>query len=287
MSARARCTAFAALAGCAFSLGACALDENLFNERRLEEYALSNAVIPDSLRTEGAWDVGGDRVAWVFARRPGNTPRLTLLFCHGNKYNIAEYWPRVETLWQAGFDVLTFDYRGFGKSTGTSNEATMRADSEAALAELRARGVADSALAIHGFSLGGVCAIHLAARVVTPRALIVEAAFTSAGDLVRTGTVLDVPGGWLMRDPYDNLAAIRLVTAPTLVLHGDADTFLPFRFGEALHAAAASASTRALVKVPGANHTDIPERLGPSAYGALLHGFAQQRGSAGAVTSTP
>jgi fermentation-respiration switch protein FrsA (DUF1100 family) len=228
--------------------------------------------------------VGGDRVAWVFARRPGNAPRLTLLFCHGNKYNIAEYWPRVETLWQAGFDVLTFDYRGFGKSTGTSSEATMRADSEAALAELRTRGVADSALAIHGFSLGGVCAIHLAARVVRPRALIVEAAFTSAGDLVRTGTVLDVPGGWLMRDPYDNLAAIRLVTAPTMILHGDADTFLPFRFGEALFAAATSAPLKALVRVPGANHTDIPERLvQPAPYGALVHQFAQQAPGPGAV----
>lgn len=274
-----RSVALVALALGASALGGCSLDENLFNERRLDDYALSAAIIPDSLRQEGAWQVGRDTVAWVFARRPGNTPRLTLLFCHGNKYNIAEYWPRVEMLWQAVFDVLTFDYRGFGKSTGTSSEATMRADSEAALAALRTRGVADSALAIHGFSLGGVCAIHLAARVVTPRVLVVEAAFTSAADLVRTGTVLDVPGGWLTKDPYDNLAAIRLVTAPTLILHGDADTFLPYRFGERLHAAAAGASPRTLVRVPGANHTDIPARLGPAAYGALLHEFARSRGA--------
>jgi fermentation-respiration switch protein FrsA (DUF1100 family) len=274
-----RSLAVAALVAGTSALGACSLDENLFNERQLDEYALSNAIIPDSLREEGAWQVGDDTVAWVFARRPGSAPRLTLLFCHGNKYNIAEYWPRVETLWQAGFDVLTFDYRGYGKSTGTSNEATLRADSEAALAELRTRGVGDSALVIHGFSLGGVCAIHLAARVVTPRALLVEAAFTSAEDLVRSGTVLDVPGRWLMKDPYDNRAAIRLVTAPTLIVHGDADTFLPFRFGEALHAAATGANPRALVRVPGANHTEIPERLGPGAYGALLHDFAASRGT--------
>lgn len=264
----------------AASLAGCSLDQNLFNSRTLESYTLSTAVIPASARTEGFWTVGGDQVAYVYARHAGDAPRLTLLFCHGNKYHIEEYWDRVEAHWSAGFDVLTFDYRGYGRSTGTSSEATMRADGEAALAFLRSRGVADSSLAITGFSLGGVCAIHLAARVVTPRALIVEAAFTSAEGLVRTGTVLGVPGGWLMKDPYDNLAAMPLVTAPTLVMHGDADTFLPFRFGEALFAANRSAVKR-FIRIRGADHSGILSVLGAGTYGRLFHDFASAPSAAG------
>ncbi len=258
----------------------CSLDEFLFNERAVDSYALSNAVIADSLRTEGDWKVGNDRVAWVLARRPGNTPRLTLLFCHGNKYNIQEYWNRAEAFWSAGFDVLTFDYRGFGRSSGTSDEATMRADGEAALAFVRSRGVADSSLVVAGFSLGGVCAIHLAARVVTPRALIIESAFTSSEALVRSGTVLTIPGEYLMRDRFDNLAAMPLVTAPTLVVHGDADTFLPYRFGEALYAAS-RAPIKRFVRVRGADHTEIPEVLGSAEYAALFLRFAQSPSGSG------
>jgi fermentation-respiration switch protein FrsA (DUF1100 family) len=262
---------------------ACSLDEYLFNERAVDSYTLSNAVIADSLRTEGDWNVGSDRVAWVLARRPGNAPRLTLLFCHGNKYNVQEYWDRVEALWSAGFDVLTFDYRGFGRSTGTSSEPTMRADGEAALAFLRSRGVADSSLVVAGFSLGGVCAIHLAARVVKPRALIIESVFTSSEALVRSGTVLTIPGAYLMRDRFDNLAAIPLVTAPTLVLHGDADRFLPYRFGEELYAAS-RASIKRFVRVVGAEHTTIPTVLGSGTYATLLFRFAQSPSSSGPST---
>jgi pimeloyl-ACP methyl ester carboxylesterase len=258
----------------------CTLDQFLFNERVVDSYALSNAIIADSLRTEGEWTVGGDRVAWVLARRPGNAPRFTMLFCHGNKYNVQEYWDRVEAFWSAGFDVLTFDYRGFGRSSGTSSEATMRADGEAALAFVRSRGVPDSALVVAGFSLGGVCAIHLAARVVTPRALIIESAFTSSEALVRTGTVLSIPGAYLMRDRFDNLAAMSLVTAPTLVVHGDADIFLPYRFGEALFAAS-RAPIKRFVRVRGADHTGIPRILGSAEYATLFLRFAQSPSSNG------
>jgi hypothetical protein len=257
-----------------FTVSACSLDGYLFNEQAVERYTLSAAVIPDSLRTEGEWQVGGDRVAWVLARRPGAAPRLSLLYCHGNKDNIEEYWSRVETFWSAGFDVLIFDYRGFGRSTGTSSEATMRADGEAALAFLRSRGVTDSSLVVAGFSLGGVCAIHLASRIVMPRALIVESAFTSSEALVRSGTVLDVPGRWLVKDPFDNLAAIRGVRAPTLVVHGEADTFIPFAFGEAVFAAS-GAATKRFVRIRGADHTDIPTVIGAARYGQLYHDFAR------------
>lgn len=272
----------AATAACAMIATSCSLDGYLFNERALETYQLSNAIIPDSLRTEGDWQVGQDRVAWVFARRPGSAPRYTMLYCHGNKYHIEEYWSRVETYWSAGFDVLIFDYRGFGRSTGTSSEATMHADAEAALASLRSRGVADSSLVVAGFSLGGVCAIHLAARIVQPRALIVESAFTSSEALVRSGTVLQIPGQWLIKDAFDNLGAIPAVRAPTLILHGDADTFIPFQSGIALFEANGS-SNKHFVRVPGAGHTDIPTVLGTAAYGALYRNFAATLSTNGAT----
>lgn len=260
----------------------CSLDAFLFNEKPLERYTLSSAIIPDSLRTEGMWTVDGDRVAWVFARRAGSAPRPTLLYCHGNKESIEPYWGRVEALWQAGFDVLIFDYRGFGRSTGTSTEATMRADADAALAFLRTRGVADSTLTVHGFSLGGVCALHLASRRVTPRALILESIFTGAQGLVRSGAVLDIPGRFLMRDGFDNLAMIGQVTAPVLHLHGDADTFVPFRMGEEL-AGATRATPRRFVPVSGAGHSGVIEVLGPARYGQLFRQFHDNPAQAAAV----
>lgn len=269
-------------AATALALGGCSLDAFLFNDRRLDRYALSSAIIPDSLRTEGDWTVGADRVAWVLARRPGAAARPTLLFCHGNKESLEPYWGRVEALWQAGFDVLVFDYRGFGRSTGRSTEATMRADADAALAFLRGRGVPDGALTVYGYSLGGVCALHLASGRVTPRALVLESAFTNAQGLVRTGAVLDIPGRFLLRDGFDNLAMIGRVSAPVLHLHGDGDTFVPFAMGEEL-ARATRAATRRFVPVVGAGHTDIPDVLGAARFGQLLRQFHDDPAQAAAT----
>lgn len=273
----------------ALALGACKLDTFLFNERAADAYTLSNAIIPDSLRQEVTWTVDGDRVVGVFARQagPASPTRLTMLFCHGNKHQLGEYWDRVETFWQAGFDVLIFDYRGFGRSTGTSSEATLRRDSEAALGWLHAvRSVQDSTLVIHGFSLGGVCAIHLAGRIVTPRALITEDAFAEGAALVHSGSILDIPADWLLKDPFDNLGPMRTVTAPVLVVHGTGDTFVAPENGRRLVAATGAAVRRSLIWVTGANHSDVPVTIGRAAYGALYRDFAQTRGVGYAAEAT-
>jgi fermentation-respiration switch protein FrsA (DUF1100 family) len=71
-----------------------------------------------------------------------------------------------------------------------------------------------------------------------------------------------------------------MVTAPTLVVHGDADTFLPYRFGEALYTAS-RAPIKRFVRVRGADHTEIPDVLGSAAYATLFLRFAQSPSSSG------
>jgi hypothetical protein len=58
----------------------------------------------------------------------------------------------------------------------------------------------------------------------------------------------------LVRDPFDNLAALRRYPGPVLILHGRHDPVIPFAHGEAL----ARAATRAtLVEYP-CGHNDCP-----------------------------
>src|ERR671919_308271 len=56
---------------------------------------------------------------WVEAR--GQT-RGHLLLCHGNAGNVGDRVLHAELLTAAGFDVLLFDYRGYGRSSGRPNE---------------------------------------------------------------------------------------------------------------------------------------------------------------------
>ena len=75
--------------------------------------------------------------AWWF-RTGGESLGHVLLF-HGNAGNIGDRLLHVRLLTDAGFDVFSFDYRGYGRSTGSPSEEGTYNDARAALLAL-ARG---------------------------------------------------------------------------------------------------------------------------------------------------
>ncbi len=70
---------------------------------------------------------------WVPARSP---PLAHLLFLHGNAGNIGDRAPHVDLLTAVGLDVLSFDYRGYGRSSGRPSEEGTYRDAWAARAAL-------------------------------------------------------------------------------------------------------------------------------------------------------
>lgn len=80
--------------------------------------------------------------------------------------------------------------------------------------------------------------------------------------------------GALLRERYDSLAAAPSIRCPTLVVHGEADTIIPMRHGEAL--ARAVGERARFAAIPGAGHNDL--LAAPAAWsqiGAFL-GVARQ-----------
>ena len=59
---------------------------------------------------------------------------------------------------------------------------------------------------------------------------------------------------FLIRDPFDNLAAVRRYQGPVLVIHGSFDEVIPFGHGQALHAAARNGK----MIVYESGHNDCP-----------------------------
>jgi fermentation-respiration switch protein FrsA (DUF1100 family) len=165
-------------------------------------------------------------------------PQAEILFCHGNAGNVTH---RADLLWkvprQAQASLLVFDYRGFGKSEGTPNETGVLADARAARAWLAKRaGVAESEIVLMGESLGAAVAVDLAAEDGA-RGLVLENAFTSLPDVAAYHYPW-LPVRWLMRGQLNSLAKIGRYHGPLLMSHGDADSIVPYPFGQRLFAAA-------------------------------------------------
>src|SRR3712207_7361250 len=67
-----------------------------------------------------------------------------VLYLHGNGGNIGDRAPHVERLAAAGLDVLIFDYRGYGRSSGRPSEEGTHRDAAAAREAVLGRRDADA-----------------------------------------------------------------------------------------------------------------------------------------------
>lgn len=165
---------------------------------------------------------------------PGDPGRATVLFCHSNFGSMSQYLETIGLIHGMGFSVLTFDYRGFGLSTGKPSEAGTYADA-AAVRDWLEQTHPPTALIIWGRSLGGAHAARLAADH-PPQALVIESAFSSFPEVARDFFPY-VPVGLIARYQYPTVADAAQVKCPTLVIHSPDDEVVNFRHGKIIFAA--------------------------------------------------
>ena len=161
--------------------------------------------------------------------------------------------PFFEKLSSAGFNVLAYDYRGYGTSEGTPSEINSYEDIETAYNYLvNEQKIAPEKIIIHGRSLGGAISIDLASRQKCG-GLIVESSFVSAFR-VMTGISL------YPFDKFESINKMGKVKSPVLFIHGTNDTLIPFWHGQKLFEAANEPKT--FYAVENAGHNDLHEIAG-------------------------
>lgn len=168
---------------------------------------------------------------------PAERARGIILFLHGNAGNISHRMLSIQVFNRLRFSTFIFDYRGYGKSEGQPDEIGTYRDAEAAWHYLvRQRNFDPSQIVVFGRSLGAAIASYLAAKY-TPRALIIESAFTSVPDLAARFYPF-MPVRWLTRFHYATKDHLKKVGCPVLVVHSREDDIVPFAHGHALFEAA-------------------------------------------------
>ena len=168
---------------------------------------------------------------------PNEDAKLTLLLCHGNAGNISHRLESIALFNSLGLNVLIFDYRGYGRSTGKISEPGFYQDVDAMWQVLtKTKGIAAENIIVFGRSLGAAIASHLSTKV-RPGGVILESAFTSVPDM---GAKLYpfLPVRLLVRYQLNNVAHVQSIHSPLLVIHSRDDEVIPFTQGEQVFAAA-------------------------------------------------
>jgi len=181
-------------------------------------------------------------------------PIASALYCHGNTGNLTNTAHVMPHLVDAGINVLLFDYRGFGRSTGIPSISGIVSDGICAAKwheKIRPKGVPSI---LYGFSLGGA----VAAQVIRHHpfdGLILQSTFTTLPDMARF-TFRRVPVHLIAGNFLDTLAVVRSLRVPLLVIHGENDETCPAWMGHKLYDAAACSQKKMYV-VQGGLHKDL------------------------------
>lgn len=202
----------------------------------------------------------------------------TVVHTHGNAGAIPEHAAFVRWLADAGYNVLLFDYRGYGKSDAPAGPIRRHgaiADSAAAVDYVMSRPDVDPRrVAVLGFSLGATMGANAAAQRPGVRAVVLAAGFSSWQGVAKDyawwlGPMLMPPGG----DAVDAVAA--LGDRPLLLVHGDADGIVHVRHAAILQAAASGAGVRVEQHIePGADHNTLLTGF-PAVRGVILAFLAE------------
>ena len=198
---------------------------------------------------------GAERLfTWYWRNENPGAP--TLLYLHGVRWNLTAHLRRIENLRSFGFSVLAIDYRGFGKSDGEMpSEESVYEDATAAWRWLVAQEPDASKRFVYGHSLGTAVATQLAIGQAASDGLgglIIEGGFTSLPAMANALAPSWLPIDWLITQKFDTIDKIAKVPAPVLIVHGTGDLLVPYRFSEALYAAARD--PKRLVLVEGGGH---------------------------------
>ena len=219
-----------------------------------EKLDLSKAVVTGLEEVKLETADGLVLTAWFMKPEPARNGETFLLF-HGNAGHIGHRVEKFRRILEAGYGFLFLEYRGYGGNPGKPSEAGLHIDAKAALDFLSSREIPREKVILYGESLG--CGIAVKAATEHDfAAVILEAPYTSIADVAQRQFWF-LPVRWLVRDRYDTLAIINMITSPVVVMHGEQDDIIHVSFGKRVFEAAREPKTAWFFE--GAGHNNLKE----------------------------
>jgi len=199
-------------------------------------------------------DGGRINLLWFTAPERGSTdPRKVIVYYHGNSDNLARWGVHAKTFAKYGYDLIIYDFRGYGKSTGRRSEATLLQDADSIYAFAKRR-YAEKNILVYGRSLGTGLAAHVAAAHA-PAQLILETPYNNLVRVARYHIPL-LPEAWPYAYTLRTDEVLGRVRCPITILHGTNDAVVPYASAAALKPLL-TAGRDTFITLAGAGHRNL------------------------------
>ncbi len=190
-----------------------------------------------------------------------------IVFFHGNAENISTHYLNLAWITKHDYDLMIFDYRGYGRSSGSATYSGVDHDGRRFLdyAHTVFKKGEYKRFIVYGQSLGGA----VASRIMCDKRyqkmsdlLVLDSTFMSYEKIavdrlqVLWLTYIFSPLAYLLiSDSLSAKSCIGTIETPTLVVHGEIDPVIPVSFGQRIYDSLTH--KKWLWRIEGGRHIDI------------------------------
>lgn len=207
------------------------------------------------LETEDGETLNG----WYLTREDA---KATVVYYGGNGFLMVKSRPLIQAYSGLNVNLLLFDYRGYGLSSGEPTVEGVKSDARSAYEYTAGLGnSSDDPIIVHGHSMGAFLSSYIAGEYSVD-GYIMESPISE----VKQWTKKLVP--WILR-PFirfdvaeqlaeqSNLENVSGLETPLLIIGGTSDDVTPYFMAEDVYEAASSTSKK-LVEIEGGTHNNLP-----------------------------
>lgn len=167
------------------------------------------------------WRIDGQLAGYA---RPVEKPRAVWLILHGNGGQASQRRYIIDLL-PVDASVHVLEYPGYGARPGAPSMKAINAAAQSAYAELRARHP-DVPVCVFGESLGSGPASFLCSLPAPPDRAVLMVPYDNLLSVAKKH-IRWLPVGLLMRDKWDNVAALSGYKGPVTIFAAKNDTIIP------------------------------------------------------------
>lgn len=161
-------------------------------------------------------------------------PKGLIFYLHGNAGSLQNWGEKAADFMDNGYDVLMWDYRSYGKSTGKIKRERMLHKDARRLYELMLKEYHEEQVIIYGASLGTGIATRLASENA-PKKLLLETPYFNFYNVAKFHYPY-LPNSVLLKYHLNTQKFIQKVKCPIYLFHGTSDQTVPYENSEKLEA---------------------------------------------------
>ena len=190
-----------------------------------------------------------------------NGAEKTVYYFHGNGAPMEYFYTEMRYIADLGYNVISYDFPGYGKSTGKPTQDEVRNFSDTFYEHMkRTYDIKDEDVIVWWYSIGTAVAVDFA-KEKDFDSLVLFSPLSSLYEMSEKLFSMPLQKLFFLPNNFVSRESIALIDEPTLIIHGNTDKVVPIEQGREVYINS-GAEEKYFIEIDDLGHSLITERYG-------------------------